>query len=130
MGGLGVVGHSATEAQFERIARMPADTDTALASLKHRVRGAWTALPSESAPLLFQRALAGATPAASRLLVHRAGSLDTLLAELDQALSTRHPEEIRVFCYTLLFGLFDLLREERGPAAASALLQHLERLAP
>lgn len=129
MGGLGVAAHSAPEAQLERIARMPADVDTALARLGNRVRGAWSALPAEAAPLLFQRALAGATPGASCLLVRQAGSLDALLADLDQALSTRHPEEIRVFCYSLLFGLFDLVRQESGPSAAAALLQKLERLA-
>ena len=108
---------------------MPADVDTALARLKNRVRGAWRALPSESAPRLFQRALAGVTPGASGLLGPGAGSLDVLLAELDRALSTRHPEEIRVFCYTLLFALFDLVREESGPLAVGSLLQQLERLA-
>jgi hypothetical protein len=108
---------------------MPADADTALARLKNRVRGAWRALPSESAPLLFQRALAGAAPGASGLHVRPAGTLDALLAELDQALSTRHPEEICVFCYSLLFGLFDLVHEESGPSAAGSLLQNLERQA-
>jgi hypothetical protein len=129
MGGIGVAGRSAPEEQLERIARMPADADTALARLKNRVRSAWRALPADSAPLYFQKALAAATPGAACLLVRPAASLDALLAELDRGLATRHPEEIRVFCFTLLGSLFDLVREDRGPAEAATLLHALEHRA-
>jgi hypothetical protein len=123
MSGVAVVDADPVEARLSRLARMPDDTDAAIARWRRQIDAARLVLGTTGEPLL-RDALDDAVPIVPCL--PRAATTAAVLDQLEMTLQQHHPEEIHVASYAFWCRLATRVRETSGTAAVQSLLDALE----
>jgi hypothetical protein len=126
MAGVAIIDTDPVESRLSRLARMPADTEGAIARLRVQIDAARVALGADCECLLRQ-AIDEVTPIVP--CVPSSTDVFAALHDLETVLQQHHPEEIRVASFSFWCRVATRLREDRGAAAVQALLAALESTA-
>ena len=115
------------ESRVARLACMPDDVDAAVARFVGQVRDAWTLLARRGRAPLVAGAMRAAPPVVPCLAQPHHARLGDLVGDLERALASHHPEELRVASFAWLSCLAESLSRDGDGARLEELLQGLER---